>query len=146
MSAPISTVRTCASCGQKNRVPARRLADTGTCGRCKAALPPPAEPIEADRALFDDVVAGSTVPVLVDFWAPWCGPCRMTGPEVDKTARATAGKAVVLKVNTDEQPELAARFGIQSIPTFMVFQQGAPVKRQAGAVRSDALLRMLAPA
>ena len=84
-------------------------------------------------------------PVLVDFWAAWCGPCRMAAPEVSKAARAAAGNAVVLKVNTDENPDLARRFGIQSIPTFMVFQAGTPVRRQAGAVQSDALLRMVLP-
>jgi thioredoxin 2 len=140
-----STDRICARCGQKNRVPAHHVSDRGTCGKCKAALPPLDEPIEANGSLFDDVVGTSAVPVLVDFWAPWCGPCRTAAPEVDKTARASAGNAVVLKVNTDENPDLAARFGIQSIPTFLVFQAGKPVRRQAGAIRSDALLRMLLP-
>jgi thioredoxin 2 len=140
-----TTVRACPSCGQKNRVPARHVADTGTCGRCHAALPPSDEPIDANSQLFDDVVGQSDVPVLVDFWAPWCGPCRAAAPEVTKAARAVAGNAVVLKVNTDENPDLAARFGIQSIPTFLVFQAGRPVRRQAGAVASDALLRMVLP-
>ena len=140
-----TTVRQCPGCGAKNRVPARHVADTGTCGRCHAALPPSDEPIEANSEMFDDVVAQTKVPVLVDFWAPWCGPCRMAAPEVSKAARAVAGNAVVLKVNTDENPDLAQRFGIQSIPTFLVFQAGTPVRRQAGAVASDALLRMVLP-
>ena len=140
-----TTVRACPSCGQKNRVPARHMADTGRCGRCSAALPPADEPIDANSQLFDDVVGHSDVPVLVDFWAPWCGPCRAAAPEVTKAARAAAGNAVVLKVNTDENPDLAARFGISSIPTFLVFQAGRPVRRQAGAIASDALVRMIMP-
>ena len=138
-----STIRACPNCGQQNRIPARRLADPATCGRCKHALPPAAEPVDADAALFDDAIAAARVPVLVDFWATWCGPCKMVAPEVAKVARATAGQAVVLKVDIDRNPDLAARFGISSVPTFAVFKDGRPVKVQPGAVRSDALLRMV---
>ncbi|HVR19447.1 MAG TPA: thioredoxin [Polyangiaceae bacterium] len=126
-------IRTCAACGQLNRVPARHLAKRGKCGACKAELPPLGEPVEADRALFDEVVEGAQVPVFVDFWATWCGPCRMVAPEVQKLATRFAGKALVLKVDTDKEGEVAGRFGIQSIPTFMVFKDGKPVVRESGA-------------
>ena len=136
-------IRTCAACGQQNRVPARHLASRGKCGACKAELQPLGEPVEADRALFDEVVAGATVPVFVDFWATWCGPCRMVAPEVKKLATRLAGKALVLKIDTDKEGEVAGRFGIQSIPTFMVFKDGKPVVRESGARNELGLAKLV---
>jgi thioredoxin 2 len=137
-------LRTCSSCGAKNRIPAAHLADAGTCGRCKTALPPSAEPIEVtDAAAFDAIVAGAQVPVLVDFWASWCGPCRMVAPEVTKAAKQLSGKAVVVKVSTEQIPRLAQRYQVSAIPNFKVFARGKIVREQAGAVRADALERLV---
>lgn len=137
---PLST---CGSCGRQNRIPAEHLADTGRCGACKAPLPPAGEPMEVDASSFDEIVARSKVPVLVDFWASWCGPCRVAAPEVHQLAREMKGRALVLKVDTEAQSQLAARFRVQSIPYFMVFQGGQPVVQQAGVVPRSEMRRWL---
>ncbi len=138
-----SAMRTCASCGARNRVPARHLADTGRCGACKAPLPPIDQPIAADPAAFDDVVREARVPVFVDFWADWCGPCHMAAPEIEAIAREMAGRAIVLKVDTEAHPDLAARYRIQGLPTFMVFRNGQPVLQRAGAAPRTEMRRWL---
>ena len=127
-------LRTCKTCGQKNRVPAERLADTGRCGACKSSLTPIAEPLEVDPALFDDIIQKATVPVLVDFWVAWCGPCRIAAPEVARTAEEVTGRAIVIKVDTERYPELASRFNVRGIPNFVVFYRAQPVMQQAGVV------------
>lgn len=141
-------IRECRNCGQKNRIPARFLANTGRCGNCKSPLPPLAEPLAVDEALFDEVMKNATVPVLADFWAEWCRPCHVAAPEVARTAADMAGKAVVVKVDTESSPQLAARFKVQGIPTFIVFSGGRQVMQQAGVVGHEQMeqwLRSAAP-
>jgi thioredoxin 2 len=130
-------IRTCPVCGRKNRIPAKHLADTGRCGNCKSALPPLEEPLDVDVEQFDEITQHARVPVLADFWAAWCGPCKMAAPEVAQTARNMAGKAVVIKVDTERFPQLSARFNVRGIPYFAVFQSGKAVVQQAGLVNHD---------
>ena len=124
----------CPSCGQKNRRAFERLDAESRCGKCQTALPAAGGPIEApDVASFDAAIAASNLPVVVDFWAPWCGPCHMVAPELEKVARRAAGRYLVVKVNTDAVPDLGDRFGIRSIPTMAVFEGGREVGRTSGA-------------
>jgi thioredoxin 2 len=122
----------CARCGATNRIPAARLADDPVCGRCGAALLD-GTPVELTDADFDRVVAASDLPVVVDFWAPWCGPCRQMAPQFAQAAGALKGRALLVKVNSDDNPHTAQRFGIRSIPTLVRLDHGREVARVAGA-------------
>ena len=123
----------CAHCGAINRLPTERLGDDPDCGRCHKPLLSGA-PIELDDLSFDRFVQNSTLPVLVDFWAPWCGPCRQMAPQFDAAARQLKGRALLVKVNSDDSPETSAKFGIRSIPTLVRLQGGVEQRRQSGAV------------
>ena len=124
----------CPSCGQTNRLGYQNLSRTIRCASCHATLSAPGAPVDvASAPAFDALVAQSPLPILVDFWAPWCGPCHMMAPEVEKLARETSGTALIVKVDTDAVPELGERFGIRSIPTVAVFKNGQVVARESGA-------------
>jgi thioredoxin 2 len=134
-------IRTCPHCGKGNRVPARYLARQGRCGACKGALPPLAQPLDVDAATFDEITSQAEVPVLVDFWAAWCAPCKAAAPEVMKAAANLAGRAIVLKVDSDRNQALAARYGVRSIPNFALFRNGKLVWQQPGVLRHGELER-----
>jgi len=137
----------CSHCGKKNRLAYERLGDAVKCGQCKEPIQPPAEPIELHQtADFDRLIAASSLPVVVDYWAPWCGPCRMVAPELKKVAARQAGKAIVVKVNTDELSDLGQRFGIRSIPTLAVFSGGKEIARESGARPAEEIEAFIARA
>ena len=131
---PRGVVVACTACGQKNRLAYPRLTAQTRCGKCQSALAAPGAPIEApDAAAFDAAIAASPLPVVVDFWAPWCGPCRMVAPELAQVASRNAGRYLIVKVNTDAIPELGERYKVQSIPTMAVFTGGRERGRTSGA-------------
>ena len=142
---PNGVLLSCPSCGTTNRLRYDGLGRATRCPKCRTDLPRPNEPIDVQSTEdFDAVVNNSSLPIVVDFWAAWCGPCRMVAPEIKKVAEHLAGKALVLKVDTDANPELSSRFGIRSIPTIGVFANGREVNRVSG-VRAAAAIEAMVP-
>ena len=134
MQAALSQLIACPQCGANNRVALDRLQQqqAPVCGRCKNPLPLRAGPLTLTDGSFANVVESTAEPVLVDCWAPWCGPCRMIAPVIETLAEQFAGRALVAKLNTDENPHTARRFGISSIPTLLFFKAGREVQRLTG--------------
>ncbi len=131
----------CPHCGATNRVPAERVSDAPNCGRCHQPLLN-GQVLELTDANFEAVALAADVPLLVDFWAPWCGPCRAMAPAFAQAAQALNGRALLVKVNSDENPQLSARFGIRSIPTLVKLQQGRETARQSGAIPAQAIVAL----
>ena len=135
---------TCPKCGRRNRMKYEGLGKVFRCGQCKSELRPLGEPVDVHSDLvFDALISRSALPVLVDFWAPWCGPCKMVAPEIRKVATEAAGQVLVAKVNTEELPSLARRFRVTAIPTMSIFRNGIEVAHQAGAMAAPAIRKFL---
>ena len=134
----------CPGCQQSNRLTFGKLDAQPRCARCKQQIPLLSQPVEiASVTAFDALITTAPVPVLVDFWAPWCGPCHAVAPEVDKVAYSLRGRLVAAKVNTDALGELGARYSVRSIPTLAVFRDGRETGRVSGAIPAAEILKLV---
>lgn len=138
-----STIVACPSCGRRNRVPAATPKGSPRCAQCHQPLP---WIVDADDRSFADVGDRSSLPVLVDLWAPWCGPCRMVSPALEQLAAEQAGRLKLVKVNVDDSPAISQRFAVQGIPTLLVLRDGEVIARQTGAAPLEALRTWLTTA
>ena len=131
----------CPACGTANRIAYAKTAQKGRCGSCKADLPHIATPVEVTNPTdFAALISQSPLPIVIDFWAPWCGPCQMMAPEFAKAAAQAAGSAILIKVNTDEQQQIASQFSIQGIPAFALMKNGKVSAQTSGFQPADRLL------
>jgi thioredoxin 2 len=141
---PHGLIVPCPACGQGNRLRYERLAASPRCAKCGTKLALPAEPIVIpDETAFEAITSRSPLPVVVDFWAEWCGPCKMVAPEFAQVAATAAGRWLVAKVNTEDVPGPSARFGIRAIPTFVLFKGGQEIARQSGAMPAASIQNFL---
>ena len=131
----------CAKCEQKNRIPAERADQSARCGNCGATIKATGQPVAIGAKAFADLVANSPLPVFVDFWAPWCGPCRMVAPEVEELARRLEGEVIVAKLDTQKHPAVAQQEGVRGIPMFALYRDGERVATKAGYMKADELAR-----
>lgn len=139
-----SLILVCPQCDSVVRVPADRLDQAPKCPKCHSALIAD-HPLELDSARFEKHLTRNELPVVADFWAPWCGPCRMMAPHFEEASRHYGTKARFVKINSDEEPALSSRFGIRGIPTLIVFKNGKEAARQSGAMDANTLARWLTP-
>ena len=133
----------CRNCETKNRVKLEKISSLPLCGKCGSKLEIPKGTISIEGSEFSREVLAETIPTALDFWAPWCGPCRMIGPILDDIARSYPGRIKVVKINSDENPNLSMRFSIQGIPTLILFRDGKEVNRMVGAAPREHILQFL---
>lgn len=132
----------CPHCLSVNNIPQKDSYTKANCGKCKKSLLD-TKPMELNNTNFDEVVVNSDIPVIVDFWAPWCGPCKMMAPNFERAATKFPLKTLFAKVNTEEEQNLGARFGIRSIPTLIIFKDGKEVHRASGALDENSLTQLV---